>query len=140
MDPLDPLVASAVVPLPPRNAFVAFTAHMGEWWDPVLTPDPATYTGVEIDPRGEVALRHGKDRYVFGEVTTWEPGAAYAQTFWLGHTPDHPTTLSVRFSEDPAGTRVDLEHGGWTDASVDARGKFTHWEDLLTRFAAHAAR
>lgn len=140
MDPLDPLVASAVVPLPPRNAFVAFTAHMGEWWDPVLTPDPATYTGVEIDPHGEVALRHGKARYVFGEVTTWEPGAAYAQTFWLGHTPDHPTTLSVTFSEDPAGTRVDLEHAGWTDASVDARGKFTHWEDLLTRYAAHAAR
>jgi len=140
MAPLDPIIAEAEVPLPPRDAFVAFTAHMGEWWDPVLTPDPATFTGIEIDPRGDVALRHGKERLVWGEVTVWEPGESYVQTSWLGHSPDHPTTLSVTFTEHPVGTRVRLEHGGWTEATVDVRDKFGHWQDLLTRFASHAAR
>ena len=140
MDPLDPIVAEAEVPLPTRDAFVAFTAHMGEWWDPVLSPDPATFTGVDIDPRGEVALRHGKERFVFGEVTTWEPGTAYAQTFWLGHSADHPTTLTVGFVEAEVGTRVRLEHGGWSEATAAERARFDHWEDLMTRYAAHAAR
>ena len=140
MDPLDPIVAEAEVPRPPRDAFVAFTAHMGEWWDPVLSPDAATFTGIDLDPRGEVALRHGTDRFVFGEVTTWEPGTAYAQTFWLGHSPDHPTTLSVSFTEVEVGTRVRLEHGGWTEATAGVRARFDHWEDLMTRYAAHAAR
>jgi hypothetical protein len=140
MDPLPPIVAEAMVPLPPRTAFLAFTAHMGEWWDPVLSPDPATFTGVDIDPDGEVALRHGGSRHVWGEVTTWDPPSAYAQTFWLGHTPDHPTTLSVTFREAAEGTHVRLEHGGWTEATAGLREKYTHWDDLMTRYAAHAAR
>ncbi len=140
MEPPDPVVAEAVVPLPPRDAFVAFTVHMGEWWDPILTPDAASFTSIDLDPGGEVAMRHGSERHVWGEVTTWEPGSAYGQTFWLGHSPDHPTTLEVSFEEDPAGTRVRLEHGGWTEATAEARERCTHWEDLLARFAAHAAR
>ena len=140
MDPLDPIVAEAEVPLSPREAFVAFTAHMGDWWDPVLTPDPATYTGIDIDPRGEVALRHGSERFVWGEVTTWEPTTTYAQTCWLGHSPDHPTTVTVTFEEGGPGTRVRLEHGGWTEATAETRARFTLWDDLLTRYAGHAAR
>ena len=140
MDPVEPIVVEAEVPLPPRDAFLAFTSHMGKWWDPVLSPDPATFSGIDLDPRGEVALRHGRDRYVWGEVTRWEPPTAYEQTFWLGHSPDHPTTLSVTFSESDEGTRVRLEHGGWSEETADARAKFTHWQDLMTRYAAHAAR
>lgn len=140
MDPLDPLVAEATVPLRPRDAFVAFTAHMGEWWDPLLSPDPASFTGMEVAPRGEVASRHGRARYVWGEVTTWEPGATYGQTLWLGHSPDHPTTLTVTFTEEADCTRVRLEHGGWTDATSGLREKIPSWDDLLARYVAHAAR
>ena len=37
---LDPIVAETRVPVTPTEAFVGFTAQMGEWWDPMLTPDP----------------------------------------------------------------------------------------------------
>ena len=42
---LEPIVAEVTVPVTPTEAFVGFTAQMGEWWDPMLTPDPATFYG-----------------------------------------------------------------------------------------------
>ena len=49
---IDPVVAEITVPRTPTEAFVGFTAQMGEWWDPMLTPEPATFTGISIDPNG----------------------------------------------------------------------------------------
>lgn len=129
------------MPAPPRDAFVAFTSQLDQWWDPLLTPDPASFSGVDLDPRGEVAFRHGKDRHVWGEVTEWDPGTRLSLAFWLGHSPDHPTTVAVTFTaEGRDKTRVRLEHGGWTTETADARDKYGHWNDLLARYAAHVAR
>ena len=75
---LSPIVVEQVVPVGPDAAFTGFTRDLGAWWDPRLTPDPATYTGVDLDPEigGEVAMRHGDERFVWGRVTAWEPGCA----------------------------------------------------------------
>ena len=43
---LDPIVAEVTVPVTPTEAFVGFTAQMGEWWDPALTPDAATFSNI----------------------------------------------------------------------------------------------
>ena len=134
---LAPIVAEVTVPGSPTTAFVGFTAQMGEWWDPLLTPDAATFTGIEIDPDGEVAMRHGDERYVWGRVTTWDPSGHYAQDFWLGHGSQEPTHLDVRFTEDGRTTRVRLEHSGWAADSESVREKYAHWPDLLQRYAAH---
>jgi hypothetical protein len=136
---LDPIVATITVPATPTEAFVGFTAQMGEWWDPLLTPDPATWSSVEIDPEGDVAMVHGSDRHVWGRVIGWDPLGHYTQDFWLGHPKEHPTRLDVRFHEVEDGTRVELEHSGWTEATAEAREKFTHWDDLLQRYAAHVS-
>ena len=37
------------------------------------------------------------------------------------------------------GTRVRLEHGGWAEGSEDVRATYTHWDQLLERFAAHVS-
>ena len=103
---LEPIVAEVTVPVEPAQAFVGFTAQMGEWWDPLLTHDPATFTGVEIDPEGEVAMVHGTERRVWGRVVTWEPLGHYVQDAWLGHDEAHPTRLDVRFEEVDGGTRA----------------------------------
>lgn len=142
---LEPIVVDTVVPASPQEAFVAFTARMDEWWDVMLTPDAATFSGIEIDPGGEVAMRHGDERHVWGRVTTWEPGEVYAQDFWLGHDSAHPTTLRVTFREEDAAsegdsTRVRIEHGGWSGATAQVRARYTHWRDLIERFAAYVAR
>jgi hypothetical protein len=138
--PLDPIIAETTVPVTPMQAFVGFTAQMGEWWDPMLSPDPATFSSIEIDPEGDVATVHGDgERYVWGRVTTWEPLGHYGQEFWLGHERAEPTQLDVTFTEEGAGTRVRLEHGGWTDGSEDVRARYTHWDALLARFVAHVS-
>ena len=136
---LEPIVAEVIVPVTPTEAFVGFTAQMGEWWDPMLSPDGATFTGISIDPDGPVASVHGDEEYVWGRVTGWDPIGRYAQDFWLGHAEEAPTTLDVTFTAVADGTRVHLEHGGWADGSEDVRAKYTHWDDLLRRYASYVS-
>ena len=139
--PLDPIVALVTVPVRATEAFVGFTAQMGEWWDPMISPDPTTFTSIAVDPEGDVALVHGDEHYVWGRVTTWEPPTRYVQSFWLGHAAEAPTTLTVTFEADQAGasTTVRLEHGGWAVGSEELRDNYSHWDALLARFAAHVS-
>lgn len=138
---LQPIVVETVVPATPQEAFVAFTARMDQWWDVLLTPDAATFSGIDIDPKGgDVSMRHGDERHVWGRVTTWQPDDTYAQDFWLGHDSAHPTTLEVTFRPEGDHTRVRLEHGGWSEATASVRENYTHWRDLLERYAAYVAR
>ena len=97
---VEPIVAEVTVPVTPTEAFVGFTAQMGEWWDPI---------------------------------------GRYAQDFWLGHAEEAPTTLDVTFTAVADGTLVHLEHGGWADGSEDVRAKYTHWDDLLRRYASYVS-
>ena len=136
---LDPVVAEITVPVTPTEAFVGFTAQMGEWWDPQITPDPATFTGIAIDPQGDVALVHGDEQYVWGRVREWDPGTRYTQDFWLGHAEEDPTTLDVSFTEADGGTRVRVKHSGWSEGSEAIRENYTHWSALLERYAAHVS-
>lgn len=134
---LDPIVAEVTVPVTTTEAFVGFTAQMGEWWDPLLTPDPPTFTGIAVDPNGAIEMVHGDERYAWGRVTEWDPIGRYTQNFWLGHAQESPTRLVVSFTDCEGGTRVRLEHGGWTPGSEEIRANYTHWGALLDRYAAH---
>ena len=134
---LDPIVAEITVPVTPTEAFVGFTAQMGEWWDPMLTPDPPTFSSIAIDPDGPVETIHDDDqRYTWGRVLGWDPLGHLVMEFWLGHDQAEPTRLDVRFTEEGTGTRVRLVHSDWADGSEQVRAKYTHWDDLLARYAA----
>ena len=136
---LDPIVAETVVPVTPTEAFVGFTAQMGEWWDPMLTPDPATFTGIAIEPDGDVAMVHSDEEYVWGRVIDWDPIGRYRQELWLLMDQSPPTVLDVQFLEEGDGTRVRLSHEGWTEGLEDLRATWLCWDDLLARFAAHVS-
>lgn len=136
---LDPIVAETVVPVTPTEAFVGFTAQMGEWWDPMLTPDPATFTGIAIEPDGDVAMVHSDEEYVWGRVIDWDPIGRYRQELWLLMDQGPPTVLDVQFLEEGDGTRVRLSHEGWTEGLEDLRATWLCWDDLLARFAAHVS-
>ena len=137
---LEPIVAEVTVPVEPAQAFVGFTAQMGEWWDPMLSPDPPTFSSIAIDPNGPVETVHDDDqRYTWGHVTTWDPLGHLVMDFWLGHDQAEPTKLDVRFTDEGTGTCVHLEHGGWADGSEQVRAKYTHWDDLLARYASHVS-
>ena len=121
----------------PAHAFEVFTTGMGTWWDPDYTPDAATFSGIDVEPRtgGAVAMLHGDDRHVFGEVTDWEPGVHYAQTFTLAMGPAAPSVLSAIFNPGvDGGSHVVVEHGGWTRANAHLREKFGDWPHLLAGY------
>ena len=137
---LAPIVAEVTVPVSITGAFVGFTAQMGEWWDPMLSPEPPTFTGISIDPNGPVASVHGDEEFTLGRVMKWDPIGHYTQELWLGHPADEASVLDVRFTEAPAGgTLVRVVHSGWTPASEEIRSTYTHWDDLLQRYAAHVS-
>ncbi|GAA5137305.1 hypothetical protein GCM10023339_77510 [Alloalcanivorax gelatiniphagus] len=137
---LEPIVAEVTVPVTTTEAFVGFTAQMGEWWDPMLTPDPPTFTGISIDPDGPVAMVHGDEEYVWGRVMGWDPIGHYSQEVWLGHPEDEATVLDVRFTQaETGGTLVRLVHSGWLPGTAQVRETYTHWDALLQRYAAHVS-
>jgi len=136
-----PIVVSQTVACPPEDAFAAFTARMGEWWDPKLTPDPASYDGILLEARvgGTVALvHHGQDPWPIGEIIDWEPGRHYAQTFSLALPA--PTNVSVEFVRAGDGTIVTLTHDGWVEENAAERAKFSEWPGLLAAYSEIAGR
>lgn len=135
----DPIVAEVIVPAEPTPSFVAFTAEMGQWWDPLLTPDTGTFSGIDLDPEGEAQMVLGDEKVTFGRVTTWEPDREFAMDFWLAHPPP-PSHIRVTFTPEGDHTHVRLEHGGFTEENAEFATKYTHWDDLLARYAAHVSR
>jgi hypothetical protein len=120
------------------TAFEAFTERISEWWPEAYSPDPDAFDGVRIEPRvgGLVVMTdiHG-DELVLGEVTAWDPGTTYAQTWTLAQDPDAPSSLTVRFADTDGGSEVVVEHGGWHEGNVAYRDKFGDWPLILERFA-----
>lgn len=137
---MDPIRHLVTVACSPERAFEVFTADMGTWWDPAYSPDPASYTGIRVEPLvgGIVALVHGGVPYPFGEVTAWEPGRRFAQTFTLAMDPAHPSSLEVWFEPEEDGCRVVFEHGGWNDGNASYRDRYRDWPHLLGRYVEAA--
>lgn len=136
----EPIVCSRRVQVDPVHAFEVFTEGFGEWWDPRLTPDPATFEGADVEEveGGVVALHHDGEDYPIGEVLEWAIGERFAMTFHLSLPRDHPTRLEVTFEPVDGATLVSLAHGGWEEGNLGQRAKFTEWPTLLERFAATA--
>ena len=139
---MDPVRQSFVVDASPELAFEVFTLGMGSWWDAAYTPDPRTFDGITVGQEvgAPVAMVHGDESYVWGNVTVWEPGARYGQTFWLAMDPAHPSTIEVIFTAEGPGTRVDFEHGGWNDENASYRDKYGDWGQILARYRAAVAQ
>lgn len=124
-----------------EHAFVAYVGRIGEWWDPRYTANAQTLQAVTIEPRvgGRVFASHsdmGEDDW--GEVTAWEPGRRLVHTFTLAQDPEHPSEVAVEFEPTDEGCTVRFAHGGWTEANVAVREKFSDWPVMLERFAASA--
>jgi uncharacterized protein YndB with AHSA1/START domain len=77
-------------------------------------------------------------------VTAWEPGHRLVHTFTLAQDARHPSEVALEFvpgedrGEAGTGCTVRFAHGGWTEANVAARKKFSDWPVMLDRFAALA--
>ena len=138
-----PIVHELSLTCSPEHAFDVFTAKIGEWWDAAHTGSPDTYATVTIDARmrGQVTERHTDgSEHDWGEVIAWDPPAKVAFSFTLAQDRTVPSVVRATFVPSDAGTAMTLEHDGWNELNVSARGRFTQWPHLLERFAAAAQK
>jgi uncharacterized protein YndB with AHSA1/START domain len=147
MSVFDSIVVSAVVAVPPAEAFTVFTQEIGRWWRPkgprLFRPDR---DGVlKFDSGCLIFDSGGADTFVVGRVLAWDPGRRLVFEWrQAGFAPHEVTEVEVRFESFGSGTRVTVEHRGWDAIPSDhpARsgfqgGAFTsiiglRWADALT--------
>lgn len=142
----DKVTVTTLVHASPEEAFEAFTKEIDTWWrrGPRFRGEAATsIVRFEHDRLVEVTRDGSVD---LGRVTVWEPGARLVLE-WLGEhlAASDGTEVEIRFDADGTGTRVTVEHRGWTGLSAgDARSSSIGlwWGDLLAAYQyrrSHAA-
>lgn len=142
----DKVTVTTLVSAPPDEAFEAFTKEIDTWWrrGPRFRGDTDTsIVRFENDRLVEVSGDGSED---LGRVIAWEPGARLVLE-WLGaHITDSDRTeVEIRFDPEGTGTRVTVEHRGWTGLSAgDARSSSIGlwWGELLAAYQyrdSHAA-
>lgn len=135
---MEPRTHSLLLTCDAATAFEVFTSRMGEWWPPAYTPDPDAFDTVDVASHvgGDVLMRmRDGSTHRFGQVTTYRPGEVYAQTWTLAQPEEHPSTLTVTFSDRSHGCLVLLEHGGWRVGNEEHREKFADWPVILQKYA-----
>lgn len=149
MSTIEPIRASTSVRVDPARAFELFTARIDTWW-PLETHSRAAddFEGggvkverVEFQPFvGGKVLEHlsNGQSLPWGEVLVWEPPARFVLAWKPNSNADPPTELEVRFTEQPTGTFVELEHRGWErlgEIALEARESYgVGWSLTLGRF------
>ena len=128
----------------PEHAFRVFTERLAEWW-PLDSHSlslqrqgaPATWAGFEDGELFEIAP--DGQRYVWGEVTVWEPPARAAFTWRVNHEGERHTDVEVTFTPAGDGTLVVVEHSGWEvwgPRMEEMRGSYERgWDDVLAPYA-----
>jgi uncharacterized protein YndB with AHSA1/START domain len=114
---LAPVRKSIVVNAPPARAFEVFTAGMTRWWPPTHTILKAPFKEAVIEPRAGGRWYHvGQDGSTCetGLVQVWDPPSRLVLVWQLNpqwqYDPNLHTEVEVRFTQDGARTKVELEH------------------------------
>jgi uncharacterized protein YndB with AHSA1/START domain len=117
--PGDRVKVTVSVAVEPTAAFDVFTREVDLWWRRGPAYRRVMPGGVVcIEPRvgGRVFESDASGRvHAMGAVTAWEPPARLAFT-WRGanFAEGEVTQVEVRFEAVGEGTRVTLEHSGWS--------------------------
>lgn len=126
---LAPVVKSIDVRRSAADAFRIFTDEIAAWWPMATHTRAKTAAGevtvrVTIEPRvgGRVyeTLHDGRE-LEWGEVSVYEPGAAFAMKWGLGRPAGQVTDVSVHFEPlSPQSCRVTLTHENWESMGDEA--------------------
>jgi uncharacterized protein YndB with AHSA1/START domain len=139
----DQVTVTTLVQASPEVAFTVFTERIDDWW----RRGPQHRQGASIIrfDQGRLVAVSDSGAVELGRVQVWEPGQRLVIE-WRGPqwASQDQTEVEIRFEPDQTGgTRVTLEHRGWTglrpgDAASSVIGLW--WGDLLAAYAYHAAR
>jgi uncharacterized protein YndB with AHSA1/START domain len=147
------------VAVPPARAFAVFTGEIDSWW---RRGPRFRFGGKE---RGTLTFEPGaggrlfeafedgpSDVYEVGRVLVWEPGARLVLEWRLSNfAPGERTEVEVLFAPERDGTRVTVEHRGWSALRADHPARHgldgpafigslgMWWADLMVAMRARAA-
>ncbi|QBX99360.1 hypothetical protein E2K80_00295 [Rhodophyticola sp. CCM32] len=138
----DPIQKTVHVPLSPDQAFDLFTEDMASWWPldshSLSAGDGTTARDVTVEPgKGGKIIETRPDGQTapWATVTEWAPGARLALDWYVGRDPSEATQITVTFTAEGSGTRVDLTHGGFevlaSAASGIMAGYQTGWDHVF---------
>lgn len=121
---LEPIRKSVMVERTPAEAFEVFTGRLSSWWPraqfSIYQANSAT-CGIEPRVGGDIfEVSKSGDRCIWGNVITWEPPHRFAMTWHPGREPQTAQEVELRFIAVAGGTRVELEHRGWTKLGAEA--------------------
>jgi uncharacterized protein YndB with AHSA1/START domain len=104
---------------PPARVFEAFTAEIGEWWQPNglfrTSRPPGGRLSMEPGVGGRLLETHADGEVdEIGRVRAWDPPARLVLAWRpTSFAPDQETEVHVRFEPVDGVTRVVVEHFGW---------------------------
>ena len=146
MDTIPPVIRAVDVNAPIEKAFSVFTERIGEWW-------PLETHGIYGD-QSETCILEPRvggrlyERSLEGEEGNWATVTAYEPPSRLvlswKPNPDRPapTEIEVTFTQQGAGTHVELTHRGWEllgDEGPEARDSYNSgWPGTLAGYARYA--
>jgi hypothetical protein len=154
--PSDKVTVTAFVAVSPADAFEVFTMEIDQWWRRgpgyrVAGREPGV---LHLEPKlgGRLFEEYAQGTlHEVGTITAWEPPLHLAFD-WRSVTfvPGETTTVDIRFVASGRGTRVILEHRGWSTIRDDhpvrhgqasaafIAGLGMWWANLIRALDAHA--
>lgn len=139
---IEPVRKQLKVGLSVERAFELFTAGIGKWW-PLLTHSVGAEQAETCFFEGWVGgrivevLKDGTQSE-WGKVLAWEPFHKVSLQWYPGRQPDTAQEVTVRFSELPDGSLVELVHTGWETLGDEGpskrNGYDTGWDYVLAKY------
>jgi uncharacterized protein YndB with AHSA1/START domain len=138
-----PITTSVTVSCSAERAFEVFTKEFGAWW-PIHVysigrerAEKAVFEGWEGGRIYEVI--EGGGEATWGRVIRWGPPSRLELEWQTNPEAPGPTHVTVTFTPEGTGARVDLEHRGWEvygDQATAARREYDEgWPSTLRLFA-----
>ncbi len=109
-----------------EEAFRIFTTDALSWWPVESHSIHQTVAEIVFEPRvgGEVyEVSESGGRGHWATVLQWDPPGRLVLAWNIRNAEQEPTEVEIRFTPDPAGTRVELEHRGWDPLAGSAAEK-----------------
>ena len=130
---------TVLVDFQPEEAFELFTARINSWW-PVRTHsyggEDVTNVAIEPNVGGRVYEATKAGEQDWAHVLAWDPPRRLLLDWHIGEACG--TEVEVTFSPEGPGTRVVLEHRGFS--ADDPRERYSGGWDVVLATFVHAAR
>ncbi|HUC35378.1 MAG TPA: SRPBCC domain-containing protein [Gaiellaceae bacterium] len=114
---------AVTVNVPVERAFEVFTAEIGTWW-PLRTHAVDTERSETVILESQVGGRlyeraPSGEEHLWGTVVAWEPPSRIVYSWHPGRGEETAQEVTITFSAEGPGTRVQVRHTGWEKLGDD---------------------